>query len=138
MRTARALLQRASGALLGVVLAGCAAARSTAPMPLPGVEASATAVSLFVAAEDRVSTEVRITRTGGFADPVTLDVAGLPAHAIAEITPNPVRGDLASIEIVADRDVLPGLYALDVKVSSAGIESQSVMLDLHVTSVRDR
>jgi hypothetical protein len=135
MQASRAFPRRTVGVLftiLGAALAGCAENRTTAPSAVPGVVIGATAVSLFVAEHDRVSTEVSITRVGGFAAPVTLSVSGLPAHVTADVAPNPVAGDLASVDIVAGDGVAPGLYHLAVNASATGIEAQTVALDLHV------
>ncbi len=126
---------RVAVALLAVcaALVGCAD-QAAAPASEPGIVLAATSTSLFLTEDDRVSTEVTIERSGGFAGPVRLDVIGLPANVSASVAENPATGDTVTIDIVAGRGAIPGTYRLTLSATAEGIETKSLTLDLHVTA----
>ena len=101
------------------------------PTPAVAIETSAAAVELL--AGDRVSIVVRVTRSG-FTGPVTLDVSGLPATASLDVTPNPVTGDSAILDIGLGEAIVPGSYPLILRASSVGVTTGDAALDLQVVS----
>src|SRR5207245_7336033 len=58
----------------------------------PDFTLSASPASQTVSAGGSTSYTVTITPTGGFTDPVSLSVSGLPSGASASVTPNPDIG----------------------------------------------
>ena len=71
------------------------------------------------------SVTVTLSRTPGFANPVTLSVAGLPAGVTTTITPTVLEGLVASsvIEITVGAAVTPGNYIGRVNATAEGGET---------------
>lgn len=74
---------------------------------------------------------VTITKLNGWQTPVELDVAGLPAGAVAVFAPDPA-GDSATMTVTSSPATAPGAYPLTIS-GSAGDRTRSatVRLDVH-------
>jgi hypothetical protein len=105
---------------------------ATPVSPAPAVTVTTTPSLFFLTTGDRASIDVTITRSAGFAGPVTLAVAGLPAGATADIGTNPVTGDRATVDLVVGANVVTGTYHLTLTVAGEGIQTKSAAIDLHV------
>jgi hypothetical protein len=136
MRHSRALSWHAVIALVTIfcaALVGCADS-AAAPSPVPGVTVTVNSSSLALAEDDRLTIDVTIARSAGFAGPITLGVTGLPANVTAQVAANPVTGDKATLDIVAGPGVTPGFYRLTLTATGAGVQANPIVIDLTVTA----
>jgi hypothetical protein len=140
VRLSQSLSWRVAIALLTVlvaVLGACADGTTAAAptlAPTPDVTVSVTSVSLFVGAEERISVDVGIARSGGFTGPVTLSVSGLPADVTADLGANPVAGASAIVDIITGPGVRPGEYRFTLAASGSGVRGNTIAIDLHVVA----
>lgn len=74
--------------------------------------------ALAVIAGGVTSSTATFTRTGSFADGITLVVNGAPAGVTATATPSPTIGNTATINISTTGAVVPGVYPLVVSGTS--------------------
>jgi serine protease len=85
------------------------------PPPTPDFSLSISPSSVTVPRAGGIATyTVTITRTGGFADPVTLSVSGLPAGANGSFNPNPASGSSSTLTVTVDAATARGTYVFTV------------------------
>ena len=78
---------------------------------------------LFVVPDMEVGTyTVTITRTGGFASPLTMSVtSGLPSGVTATFSPNPASGSSTTLTATVSRSVAKGTYPFTVTGTDGAI-----------------
>ena len=122
--------------LLAVALAACGGAPPTSPPP-PSPTASFSLTlepnSLKVGPATEVNAVVRVTRAGGFADPVELSVENLPADIKAVFDPNPATDDTSILKLVTERSSAARVLDLNIKGVSGALQASSKAA-LEVTS----
>jgi hypothetical protein len=84
----------------------------------PGFSIGAAPASQSVVAGASADYSVTVTRTGGFTDPVTLSVAGVPAGATASFTPNPA--DSSTLTLTTSSATAAGTYPLTITGTTTG------------------
>jgi hypothetical protein len=84
----------------------------------PGFSIAASPGSASVVAGGSASYTVTVSRTGGFADPVTLSATGLPAGSTATFTPNPA--DSSTLTVATSSATPAGTYPLTITGTAAG------------------
>jgi subtilase family serine protease len=73
------------------------------------------------------SSTVTVTRSGGFADKVSLSLGGLPSGANATLSPTSVTGSgTSSLRITTARSTPAGTYTVTVTGSSSGVSGSHV------------
>lgn len=85
----------------------------------PGFSLALDPTTLEIAAGGEVTSDVAITRTGGFAEAVTLTVANLPTGVTATFDNAAPTGDAAVLTLTADETVTPG-PATTITVTGTG------------------
>lgn len=101
-----------SGGRLNVCKAipGCAEAP-----PAPDFSLSISPASVTVGRAGGTATyTVTLTRTGGFADSVTLSVSGLPSGASGSFNPNPASGSSSTLTVTVSGSTARGTYPFTV------------------------
>jgi hypothetical protein len=91
-------------------LPGCPAG----PPPTPDFSLSATPSSQTVTQGAGTSYTINITRTGGFSDPVTLTLSGLPAGAVGTFSPNATTGMSSTLAVTTTSLTPTGTYPLTI------------------------
>ena len=81
--------------------------------PGPDFTLSASPSSRTVTPGGSTSYDVTISPTGGFTDPVTLSVSGLPSSANGSFTPNPATTS-STLSVTTNPITLPGTYTLTI------------------------
>jgi hypothetical protein len=76
---------------------------------------------------------INIAPTGGFNDPVTFSVSGLPSGATATFTPNPASVS-STLSVATTASTPPGGYTLTITGTSAGL-TRTTTVTLTVTAV---
>lgn len=77
---------------------------------------------------------VTITRSGGFAESVTIAVEGAPSGVTATPDPTSTTGTSSTIGISVGGAVAPGTYTLTVRGTATGFADATTTFDLTVTS----
>src|SRR5204863_5785661 len=84
------------------------------PTPAPDFSLSISPSSATVAHNGGTATyTVTITRTGGFASPLTMSGSGLPSGVTATFSPNPADGS-STLTVTVARSVAKGTYPFTV------------------------
>ena len=96
----------------------------------PGFSLAVAPSSQSVGAGGTVNYSVSVTRTGGFADPVTLSVSGVPAGASATFAPNPA--DASTLTVSTSSTTSAGTYPLTI-TGTAGTATRSTSATLVIT-----
>jgi uncharacterized membrane protein len=96
----------------------------------PGFSVAAAPASQTVAQGASADYAVTVGRTGGFADPVTLSVTGVPAGTTAAFTPNPA--DSSTLTLTTSSTTPAGTYALTI-TGTAAATTHSTSVALAVT-----
>jgi len=91
-------------------IAGCGG-----PPPAPNFSLSISPASVRVPRAGGTATyTVAVARTGGFADPVSLSVSGLPAGANGSFSPNPATGTSSTLTVTVSGATARGTYPFTV------------------------
>ncbi len=80
-----------------------------------------------------VSVVISILRSGGFADPVSLDVSGLPGDMIASVSPSSAISN-ATVTIIVGSTVRSGTYGANITGQGGG-SVQSTGITITVTGI---
>lgn len=80
----------------------------------PDFSLSVSPTSQTVVAGGTTSYTVTINRTGGFADPVTLSVSGLPNGATGGFNPTTTTGTSSTLTVTTTATTTPGSYPLTI------------------------
>src|SRR5262249_12573679 len=91
----------------------------------PDFSLSTTPSSLTVRAGSTASYTENITRTGGFTDPVTLSISGLPAGAAGAFNPNPASGSSSALSVTTSSTTPAGSYVFTVTGTSGALTRTS-------------
>jgi hypothetical protein len=105
----------------------------TAAQPVHAFSIGVNPATLAVTAGSSGQVLVTISRSGGFAGPVTLSVAGQPAGITASFDASPTAGSTATLTLATVSGVAPGSYGLVVRGVAAGLADQTANLGLSVT-----
>ena len=90
---------------------------------------SATPSQNVISAEESVSHQIGITRSGGFNSLVSLSVSGLPNDVSANVAPNPVAADAATVTFTGDDNPKSGTYPVTITGIGGGLtRSTSITL----------
>ncbi len=109
-----------------LVLAAC-----SPPSIVPDFSVAVSGVlSIQAGSSDQVT--VTLSRSGGFADVVTMSVEGLPGGVTAAFSENPLAGSSASLTLSVSPSSAVGAFALTVR-GQAGSLSKTASLNLSVT-----
>jgi N-acetylmuramoyl-L-alanine amidase len=95
----------------------------------PGFSIASAPSSQSVVQGGSVDFSVTVTRTGGFSDPVTLSVTGVPAGATATFAPNPA--DSSTLTLATTSTTPDGTYPLTIS-GTAGAATHSTSVTLAV------
>jgi hypothetical protein len=91
----------------------------------PGFSVAAAPSSQSVVQGGSADYSVTVSRTGGFSDPVTLSVTGVPAGTTATFAPNPA--DFSTLTLATSSTTPAGIYPLTITgTASATTHSTSV------------
>lgn len=99
----------------------------------PSFSLSASPTSQRVAPGDTATYAIAIAASGGFADPVTLSVAGLPAGASASFDPNPATTS-STLSVTTAATTPVGDYPLTVTGTGGGL-TRTTTVSLSVTAL---
>lgn len=104
--------------------------------PEGSISVSAAPTSLTVPQGGSGTITVTLTRGGGFDDPVTVTVEGLPAGVTAAVSPSPLTGNTSSATVTVNvaNTVAPGTYSATVRASATGVGAATVQYTLIVTA----
>jgi uncharacterized membrane protein len=101
--------------------------------PPPDFTLSASPASRTVIQGGPTTYGVTITPTGGFTDPVTLSVSGLPSGADGSFTPNPATGASSTLSVTTKPSTPAGTYTLTIQgVSGSGTLTHTTTVSLVV------
>lgn len=103
------------------------------PPTQPDFTLSASPISQTVTAGTSTTYTVTITRTGGFAGAVTLNLTGLPAGAAASFSPNPASGTSSTLTVTTSTSTPAGTFALTISGVSGSL-TRTAPVSLVVTS----
>lgn len=106
----------------------------TPPPASPDFALAAASAAVSTNAGEQVSTNVSITRTGGFTGAVALVLEGAPAGVIGTFTPNPATGATSSLGIATTTAVTPGTYTLTVRGTATGVTDRTATVVLSVAA----
>lgn len=98
-----------------------AARAVNAAPPTPDFSLSVTPASRSITQGATTTYTVTITRTGGFADPVTLSVSGLPAGVTGTFSPDPATGASSTLTVATTAATAPGSYPFTVTGTSGAL-----------------
>lgn len=77
---------------------------------------------------------INITRTGGFAQDVSLAASGLPAGVTAAFNPSPVTGTSSVVTFTAASTATAGAAAVTITGTTPGLANQTTTVNLTVAS----
>jgi uncharacterized membrane protein len=100
--------------------------------PQPDFTLSATPSTQSIVAGNSVSYTVSINATGGFSDPVTLSVSGLPSGATGSFTPNPANTS-STLSVATTGSTAAGAYTVTI-TGVSGARTRTTTVTLTVTS----
>ena len=106
--------------------------RAAASGATPDFTLSASPSSQSVVAGNSVSYSVSINPTGGFSDPVTLSVSGLPSGATGSFTPNPATTS-STLSVATTSGTTAGASTVTITGVSGG-RTRTTTVTLTVTS----
>jgi len=106
--------------------------RAAASGAAPDFTLSASPSSQSVVAGNSVSYTVSISPTGGFSDPVTLNVSGLPAGATESFTPNPANTS-STLSVATTSSTAAGAYTVTI-TGVSGSRTRTTTVTLTLTS----
>lgn len=110
---------------------------SCAAPSAPDYSLAVTPASRTVAQTDSTTYTTTVNRIGGFADPVTLSVVGLPGNATASFLPNPAdASDASSTLTVTTSGDAAGTYPLTIS-GTAGTSTRTATATLVVSPPGD-
>ncbi len=90
--------------------------------------------SITTAQGTNVSTQLNITRAGGYSGAVTFAVDSLPAGVATSFTPaSPVAGNSTTLAFVVSASAAPGSYSLPIRATGTGVAAQSGRVLLRIT-----
>jgi hypothetical protein len=78
--------------------------------------------------------QVSVTRSGGFADAVTLSLEGAPAGVTSTFNPNPATGNTSTLTINVGAGTALGNHTLTVRGTAPGLTDRTATFALQVTS----
>ena len=113
--------------ILVLVLAAC----QPGQVVPPGFSLSLSG-GLSIESGNSAQTTVNLAREGGFSDPVSLSVEGLPAGVTASFSETPLAGSSSQLTLNVSPSVAVGAYAMTVR-GEAGSLSDTASLSLTVT-----
>lgn len=115
--------------VLVVTLAACTG-------PTPSIVVATSGASAAVVRGGSVDVTVSLTRLGGAADPVTLDIAGLPANVGATFAPTVLSGATLESTLTIEADALAAEGTVTLTITGTmGTLSDEVDLSLEITSL---
>ncbi len=98
---------------------------------LPGFSMSATPTAIEVKRGQAVTVTINIRRVGGLADPIQLEVEGVPTGVTTTFEPNPATADTATLRITCGTTAAAGTYPFRVR-GTAGTISQTTTVNLTI------
>jgi hypothetical protein len=102
--------------------------------PTPTFTIALTPATLSVEQGASGTSQVAITRGGGFAGAVALAVTGAPPGLTATVDPPSATGATATITVAAAAATVPGTYNLTVTGTADGLADQTAQLAVTVTA----
>ena len=126
--------RRVVGAIAVLTAIGCGDDDGNGPTGSISLAATPTALTLDPGTSGTVS--VTLTRGGGFADPVTVAVEGLPTGVTATVSPTQLTGAAtqATVTVTVAAAVAAGTYTATVRGSAAGVGNATTQYTLTVTA----
>ena len=103
--------------------------------PTPAITLVAGTGTLTAAQQATASVPITITRSGGFADVVTLAAEGLPTGVIATFAPLTLAAGVTSgtLSLAVGSDAPPGTKAIVIRASGTGVTAQTATIALTIT-----
>ncbi len=119
---------------------GIAAKTSTLTLTInaaatPAMEVALAPAALNIAAGAQGTSNMNITRSGGFAGAVTLALQGnAPAGITVTLPAGPVAGNTAAINVAVANQVAAGNYPITINATGTGVTARSAVLTVTVTA----
>jgi uncharacterized membrane protein len=121
---------------LALLTAACSGREGTPAGTDGSISISASPIATTLSQGGTGTISVTIVRSGGFAEPVTISVSGLPDGVTATVTPAqlPMTSAEAQVTLNVSESALPGTYTATVNATANGIASASASYSLVVTA----
>jgi hypothetical protein len=101
----------------------------------PAMEIALTPAALAIAAGAQGTSNVNITRSGGFAGAVTLALQGnAPAGITVTLPAGPVAGNTAAVNVAVGAQVAAGNYPITINATGTGVAARTAVLTVTVTA----
>ncbi len=102
----------------------------------PAMDIALNPAALTIAAGAQGTSNVNITRSGGFAGAVTFALQGNAPAGITVTPPaGPVAGNTAAVNIAVGSQVAAGNYPITINATGTGVAARNVVLTVTVTNV---
>jgi hypothetical protein len=126
----------ASRAFTALALLAAIACGDDGSGPEGSIAVSASPTSLALPQGGSGTVTVTLTRGGGFAEPVTVTVEGLPAGVTVSVTPSPLTSNTTSATVTVNvaSTVPAGEYTATVRASATGVGTATAQYTLVVTA----
>lgn len=141
--TLRANTSAATGTFTLTVVATSGSIRRTAQLNLtvavaPDFTLSLSSSDITLPRGGQTTLTITLTRIGGFAQPVTLSISGLPAGVTASFNPSTIPGNQnsAALTLQVSASASPGVSTLTVQGTGGGL-TRSANLTLRITEAPD-